>query len=128
MRIITAALLLVVSACSSTPTAPTTPPTTPTTEQPATADALPSWTTAGRQYAGAPVGGRGGRYLIDVCKDGRYHHLLLDATVHGTWTAVPGGVALKGTAPEGLEQTLPLSADGQMLGEMRYVGAPVCPQ
>ena len=105
--------------------------TTPLTEQTTTTtttkdDGLPSWTTVGRQYAGAPVGGRGGRYLIDVCPDGRYHHLLLDATVHGTWITVPGGLALKGTAPEGHDQQLTLSADGQTLGEMQYVGAPVC--
>ncbi len=124
------------AACPSAPPVPTSttaPPTEPTpTAQAVTAaptmkdDGLPSWTTVGRQYAGAPMTGRGrgGHYQIDVCPDGTYAHLLLDATIGGTWKPGVDGIVL---SREGdADQTMTLSADGKDLGGMAYVGPPVC--
>ncbi|HEY1098087.1 MAG TPA: hypothetical protein VGF99_04130 [Myxococcota bacterium] len=130
--------VVVVAACASTPDASPTPvpavdsstaqPPEVVTSTTLPDDGLPSWTTAGRQYAGPPLGGRGGRYLIDVCPDGTYAYLLLDAWVRGTWTPGEGGLVLthNGGGGENTSQLLALSANGQQLGEMTYVGPPSC--
>ncbi len=118
MRILVSALLVLTAAACATPTTPASAPSLPD-------DGLPSWTTVGRQYAGPPVGGRGGRYVIDVCPDGRYHHLLLDATVHGTWSPGVIGLVLE---HDGSQQSIDLTPDGTDLGGMKYVGAPNCEQ
>ncbi|MDC0674483.1 hypothetical protein [Nannocystis radixulma] len=122
-------LALLLSACRGGSTPSTESPTTPSAE-PAATDGLPPLESAGRRYAGAPVGGRGGNYELSLCPDGSYQYRLLDATEGGHW--VREGDALVLTGDGGSTSRITFSADERLIAsgggsdDMKFEGVPEC--